>query len=96
MPVDRQQDRKSTATAEQLRRDIDRGETREKVAADDPNAAPLGTDEKVSGKPPTPSRIARAILQEPARPRVSGVPWILIAVALGILAIIILAWRLAR
>jgi hypothetical protein len=29
-------------------------------------------------------------LQEPARPRISGVPWVLIAVALGIVAIIIL------
>jgi hypothetical protein len=96
MPADRQQDRKSTPTGEQLRRNIDRGKTRDKVAADDPDAAPLGTGDEASGKAASPSRIARGILQESARPRVSGAPWTLIALALGIVAIIMLAWRFAR
>jgi hypothetical protein len=94
MPPSPPQDRKSTPRAEPLRRDIDRGKTSDKVAADDPDAAPLDTDDEAAGTAPTPSRIDRAILQ--ARPRVPGVEWILIAVALGILAIIILAWRFAR
>jgi hypothetical protein len=94
MPANPQQDRKPIPTAEQLRHDKDRGS--DKVPAEDSAAAPLGVDAEANGRPPTPSQIARAILQESARPRVSGAPWTLIAVALGIVAIIMLAWRFAR
>jgi hypothetical protein len=58
-------------------------------------AAPPWTDDEAAGNDPSPSRIARAILQQPARPRVSGTPWNLIAVVLGTLAIILLVWALA-
>ncbi|MBV9064756.1 MAG: hypothetical protein JO004_03170 [Methylobacteriaceae bacterium] len=43
------QDKTSGATAAQLRRDIDSGKTGDKVAASDPSAAPLGTDEEAGG-----------------------------------------------
>ena len=41
--------RRPQATTEQLRHDIDRGRTGEKVDAIDPAAAPLGTDEEAAG-----------------------------------------------
>ncbi len=37
------------AAAERLRADIDAGKTGDKVAASDPAAAPLGTDEEAGG-----------------------------------------------
>lgn len=40
-------------TAERLRRDIDSGETGEKVPYPDPAAAPLGADDEAGGAPPT-------------------------------------------
>jgi hypothetical protein len=46
------------ATSEQLRHDIDRGRTGEKVAAIDPAAAPLGTDEEAAGTPIDPHLLA--------------------------------------
>jgi hypothetical protein len=91
-----------TPTAEQLRRDIDRGMTGDKVPADDPATAPLGTDDEAAGTTPSPSRIARAILQETSEPQTEnddpapGAAWILIAVALGILTILLLVWALGR
>ncbi|MBV8848419.1 MAG: hypothetical protein JOZ16_02410 [Methylobacteriaceae bacterium] len=42
-------DKSSGATAAQLRKDIDSGKTGDKVAASDPSAAPLGTDEEAGG-----------------------------------------------
>ena len=36
---------------EQLRRDIDRGRTGDKIEVSDPAAAPLGTDEEAAGTP---------------------------------------------
>jgi hypothetical protein len=93
---------KSAPTAEQLRRDIDRGITGDKVRADDPAAAPLGTDDEAAGTPPSPSRIARAILQETSRPHIPdedpapGAAWILIAFAFAIPATFVLVWALAR
>jgi hypothetical protein len=42
------EDRKSAPTAE-LRRDIDRGLTGDKVPADDPADAPLSTDDEAAG-----------------------------------------------
>ncbi len=40
-------------TVDRLRADIDRGQTAEKVAGEDPAAAPLGTDAEAGGVPPT-------------------------------------------
>jgi hypothetical protein len=43
------QDKTSGGTAAKLRKDIDSGKTGDKVAASDPAAAPLGTDEEAGG-----------------------------------------------
>lgn len=48
------------ATAEQLRDDIDRGRTGDKVPFPDPAAAPLGTDDEAAGTPAEPARVDRA------------------------------------
>ena len=42
-------DKERGGTAERLRADIDSGRTGDKVAAPDPSAAPLGTDEEAGG-----------------------------------------------
>jgi hypothetical protein len=49
--------RRRGATTEQLRHDIDRGLTGDKIPALDPAAAPLGTDDEASGQGPTPSQV---------------------------------------
>jgi hypothetical protein len=47
-------------TTSQLRHDIDTGRTGEKVAAPDPAAAPLGTDDEAAGTPPSGQTVAAA------------------------------------
>ena len=57
-------------TTAQLRHDIDTGRTGEKVAAPDPAAAPLGTDDEAAGTPPSGQAVATARdaeLKDPAR-----------------------------
>jgi hypothetical protein len=41
------------STTDRLRDDIDSGRTGDKVAASDPAAAPLGTDDEAAGTPPS-------------------------------------------
>jgi hypothetical protein len=53
---------------DKLRRAIDRGDAGDKVAANDPAAAPLGTDEEAGGHPPSAEQIRLASRQELARP----------------------------
>ncbi|MBB2972356.1 hypothetical protein [Mesorhizobium sp. RMAD-H1] len=62
MAKDRPQD---PPTVDRMRKDIDRGETREKVPWPDPAAAPMGTDDEAAGAPP--GEIERRIEAE-ARP----------------------------
>jgi hypothetical protein len=52
------------ATVDRLRADIDAGRTRDKVAASDPAAAPLGADEEAAGTPLGADAIALARRQE--------------------------------
>ena len=47
-------------TTERLRADIDSGRTGDKVAASDPAAAPLGTDDEAAGTSPRPEDVALA------------------------------------
>jgi CubicO group peptidase (beta-lactamase class C family) len=81
----------------QARAQIDRGETGDKIAADDPAAAPLGTDAEAGGVSTSPADIARSVeLQshgEDARaaaqaPRTADrrqlVPWLVVILALAI------------
>jgi hypothetical protein len=51
-------------TVEQLRAAIDRGATRDKVAANDPAAVPLGADDEAAGTPPEKHRVALAMKNE--------------------------------
>lgn len=51
----------------QLKDDIDRGRTGDKVAIPDPAAAPLGTDAEAAGTSPSPGEIARARRAETRR-----------------------------
>jgi hypothetical protein len=70
------------ATIDQLRDDIDRGRTGEKVEGSDPAAAPLGTDEEAAGTPISPAQIAvarqRELALRPNSPKVRyglGATW---------------------
>jgi hypothetical protein len=59
-----QRDMLSGCTTEQLRNDIDRGRTGDKVDFPDPATAPLGTDEEAAGTPVPPHVVAQARLIE--------------------------------
>jgi len=48
------------ANADQLRREIDRGQGSGKVAYPDPAAAPLATDDEAAGRPPAQAEIEQA------------------------------------
>lgn len=54
-------------TSDQLRHEIDSGQTRDKVAHPDPAAAPLGTDAEAAGAPPTREEITMASREESSR-----------------------------
>jgi hypothetical protein len=56
--------RRDSATTEQLRRDIDRGLTGDKIPVEDPAAAPLGTDDEAAGTPPTRDEVRDARRRE--------------------------------
>jgi hypothetical protein len=67
------------STSAQLKDDINAGRTRDKVAAFDPAAAPLGTDEEAAGTPTPPQAWSEARRQEArAHPADEGppAPWI--------------------
>jgi hypothetical protein len=51
-------------TSDELRKDIDTGQTGDKVPFRDPAAAPLGADDEAAGKPPTPEEVSMAREQE--------------------------------
>ena len=94
------------ATTEQLRQDIDRGLTGDKVDAIDPAAVPLGTDEEAAGTPSDPKLLAvvrrreRSMHAAPAGQQSSGdedwsgvVIWLVVVVglAIGVAAGLVLA-----
>lgn len=88
------------ANTDQLRDDIDRGRTGEKVRFPDPAAAPLGTDDEAAGSRPDPGTVAAVRRDERARAdrmRARGSnlqAWIwviLAAAAIGLIAILLLA-----
>jgi hypothetical protein len=81
------------ATTAQLRRDIDSGATRAKVAALDPAAAPLGTDDEAAAHGPSGATIATVRRAErgrgPQRPRTRpGSPLLFLAMAAGMAVIV--------
>jgi len=56
--------RKDHATVDQLRHEIDQGNTGDKVRSRDPAAVPLGTDEEAAGTPIDGALIARVLQRE--------------------------------
>ncbi|NDU99782.1 hypothetical protein [Pseudoroseicyclus tamaricis] len=60
-------DTKRPETTSQLRDDIDRGGAGDKVAFEDPSAAPLGTDDEAAGTPPTKAQVDAAARAETHR-----------------------------
>jgi hypothetical protein len=72
------------STVEQLRADVDRGRTGDKIDFPDPAAAPLGTDEEAAGTPIDGRLVAQvrqvegAASKRAVRNRGLGAAWILI------------------
>jgi hypothetical protein len=60
--------RKTDTNWSQVRDRIDRGETGDKIAFEDPAAAPLGTDAEAAGSSTDPEHIARSAAAEQAGP----------------------------
>ena len=87
---------------DQLRSDMDRGRTGDKVEAPDPAAAPLGADEEAAGAPVPPDAVAAARDIELARPHHGprrktglGAAWVLVCFVL-VLAAGMLSWMLLQ
>jgi hypothetical protein len=83
---------KMADTAEQLRRDIDSGRTRDKVRDLDPAAVPLGADEEAAGTPLSAEAVALARSQETDAPPSSNEDggkgiYIAIIVAIGLVLV---------
>ncbi len=82
-------------TTDQLRDDIDKGRTGEKIAMPDPATVPLGTDAEAGGSPPTPQERkleAQSALTSPGgepRPTIPGGMIYLLLVA--VLAIVLIS-----
>jgi hypothetical protein len=84
---------------DQLRAEIDSGRSGDKVAASDPAAAPLGTDDEAGGNPPTRDQVAMAHRHEAGRPVSSptmdraglGHGWWIIAITIAIGACVMAA-----
>jgi hypothetical protein len=92
----------SSSTVDQLRSDIDRGRTGDKVDAPDPAAAPLGTDEEAAGTPIPANAVATAREAERGAARHTranraglGAAWVLVWFVV-LLAVGILGWILWR
>jgi hypothetical protein len=88
------------STADQLRHDIDRGRTGDKVPWPDPASASLGTDEEAAGTPLAPGAIDAARRAErrgsehPQPDAGLGYAWVLVAFILALLAGV-LGWFIA-
>lgn len=93
--------RRVGATTEQLRHDIDSGLTGDKVAASDPAAAPLGTDDEAAGTPPSAAavelarRTERRRIREPHPPTPERSPVVLTLGSIAIAALAVIALVIA-
>jgi hypothetical protein len=86
-------------TVDDLREDIDRGLTGEKVAGSDPAAAPLGTDAEAAGTPPTRREFDLEARSRPAAPPPEPrggprrmVAWLIGACVVAVLVVLALSW----
>jgi hypothetical protein len=77
-------------TTDQLRAQIDRGDTGEKVGFPDPAASPLGTDDEAAGTPNSPAQVAAGVAPGPSD-RKAVRPGIWIYVVLAIVVIVVFA-----
>jgi hypothetical protein len=85
------------ATTDQLRDDIDKGRTGEKVCFPDPAAAPLGTDDEAAGSPTPAEQVAATRRDERARAdrmragqsRVQARTWLALAVTVAVIALLL-------
>ena len=95
-------ERKDATNWDQARDRIDTGKTGDKVAVDDPAAAPLGTDAEAGGETTPPDAIDRSTVAQEQRPAVAerdpdlkgGVPdrrpaW-MVAAVVGVLVVAVL------
>jgi hypothetical protein len=90
------------ANTDQLRDDINKGRTGDKVCFPDPAAAPLGTDDEAAGCPPTPEQVAEVRQHERAkadrmRSRQSNVQvrtWLALAATVAVIGLLL--WAAVR
>ena len=87
-------------TADDLRVDIDRGVTGDKIPGSDPAAAPLGTDAEAAGTPPTRREVdiearSRTVLPHTDAPRRRHAPWV-IGVCVLVAVLLVLALIVGR
>ena len=87
-------------TTDDLRMDLDRGVTGDKIPGSDPAAAPLGTDDEAAGTPPTRREIDleardRTVLPHTEAPRNHRLPWVVGACVL-VAVLLVLALTLGR
>jgi hypothetical protein len=87
---------------DQLRDDIDRGRTGDKVEGSDPAAVPLGTDEEAAGTPLSQAAVAQARAEElasaphpPQHQAGLGAAWILVTFA-SVLLVGLVTWEVIR
>jgi hypothetical protein len=90
------------STVSQLRDDIDSGRTGEKIDWPDPAAAPLGTDDEASGRPPDAAAVEAARRRENAAPASSmenrkrpHAAWVQVAIVLILIAAAV-GWIVSR
>lgn len=90
------------ANTDQLRDDINKGRTGDKVCFPDPAAAPLGTDDEAAGCPPTPEQVAavrhhertKADRMRAKETSVQARTWLALAATVAIIALLL--WAAAR
>jgi hypothetical protein len=85
----------SGGTVDQLRADVDRGRTGDKVAGSDPAAAPLGADEEAAGTPVSSQQATAARLHETSAERATEPGWGGTSLALIIFVLLAFAGGLA-
>jgi hypothetical protein len=88
------------ATVDQLRGDVDRGRTGDKVAGSDPAAAPLGADEEAAGTPVSSQQVAAARRHETSAERATepgspGGTWLALIIFVFLALVGVLAALLA-
>jgi hypothetical protein len=85
------------ANTDQLRDDINKGRTGDKVCFPDPAAAPLGTDDEAAGYPASPEQVAavrhhertKADRMRAKQASVQARTWLALAAAVAVIALLL-------